>query len=123
MPLIALQKTKITAMAQITHNNIPEALGWVLSELSELRLLVAQKQSQAEPQDELLTIQQAADILKLSVPTIYGLVSRAEIPHSKKGKRLYFSKQELLDWVKSGRKKTNAEIAAAADDYLTRKRK
>jgi len=71
-------------------------------------------------QDELLTIQQAAEILKLSVPTIYGLVSRTEIPHAKKGKRLYFSKLELLEWVQSGRKKTNAEIAAAA---VSKKRK
>lgn len=73
--------------------------------------------------DQLLTIKQTAELLSLSVPTIYGLVSRGEIPHSKKGKRLYFSKQELLEWVKAGRKKTNAEIAAAADDYLTNKRK
>ncbi len=73
-------------------------------------------------QDELLTIQQAAEILKLSVPTIYGLVSRTEIPHAKKGKRLYFSKQELLDWVKAGRKKTNAEIAADATAYCKKGR-
>lgn len=73
--------------------------------------------AEASQQDELLTIQQAAEILKLSVPTIYGLVSRTEIPHAKKGKRLYFSKQELLDWVQSGRKKTNAEIAADATAY------
>lgn len=81
-------------------------------------LISSQKcNTEASKQDELLTIQQAAEILKLSVPTIYGLVSRTEIPHAKKGKRLYFSKQELLDWVQSGRKKTNAEIAADASAY------
>lgn len=79
--------------------------------------------SNQDEAEQLLTIKQTAEILSLSVPTIYGLVSRGEIPHSKKGKRLYFSKQELLDWVKAGRKKTNAEIAAAADDYLTNKNK
>lgn len=67
-------------------------------------------QSPQNDTGQLLTIQQAGEILNLSVPTIYGLVSRAEIPVSKRGKRLYFSKQELLDWVKSGRKKTKAEI-------------
>lgn len=79
--------------------------------------------SNQDEADQLLTIKQTAELLSLSVPTIYGLVSRGEVPHSKKGKRLYFSKQELLEWVKAGRKKTNAEIAAAADDYLTNKRK
>ncbi len=68
--------------------------------------------------DQLLTIQQAADFLKLSVPTIYSLVSRSEIPVSKKGKRLYFSEQELTAWIKGGRKKTLQELSAEADKYL-----
>jgi excisionase family DNA binding protein len=61
-----------------------------------------------EPQpdpDQLLTIQQAAEFLSLSVPTLYGYVSRKAIPFYKRSKRLYFSKQELTDWVKAGRKK------------------
>jgi hypothetical protein len=29
---------------------------------------------------------------------------------SKQGKRLYFNKIELLEWIKAGRKKTLAEI-------------
>jgi excisionase family DNA binding protein len=73
--------------------------------------------------DQLLTIKQAGELLNLSVATIYGLVHKADIPVSKKGKRLYFSKQELLDWVKDGRKKTHSEIAAEADNYLNKKRR
>lgn len=71
--------------------------------------------------DELLTIQQAADLLKLSVTTIYGLVSKAEIPVNKRGKRLYFSKGELTAWVKEGRKKTLTEIQEAAHKHITKK--
>jgi excisionase family DNA binding protein len=73
--------------------------------------------------DELFTIQQAAEFLSLSVPTIYGLVSKTEIPVSKKGKRLYFSKQELSEWIKTGRKKTHAEITAEANTYVKHKAK
>lgn len=72
--------------------------------------------------DQLLTIQEAANFLHLSVPTIYGYVSKNNIPFSKKGKRLYFSKQELTDWVKTGRKKTIAEISAEANTYLTKRK-
>ena len=68
--------------------------------------------------DQLLTIQEAAKVINLSVPTIYGLVSRSEIPVCKKSKRLYFSKQELMTWIKSGRKKTNDEIEAEANKQL-----
>jgi len=69
----------------------------------------------------LLTIQDAATLLHLSVPTLYGYVSKSIIPVSKQGKRLYFSKEELTDWVKAGRKKTISEIQS--DSYLKSSRK
>jgi len=79
-----------------------------------------QNNSAVPEADQLLTIQQAAEILCLSVPTIYGLVSRSEIPCMKKGKRLYFSKEEITNWIKTGRKKTISEIEMETDDYLSK---
>ena len=73
--------------------------------------------------DKLLTIQEAAGIISLTVPTIYGLVSRSGIPCMKKGKRLYFSKKELSDWIKTGRKKTIAETNIEATAFINRKAK
>lgn len=72
--------------------------------------------------DQLLTIKQAGDLLSLAVPTIYGLVSRQGIPCSKQGKRLYFSKEDLLKWIKSGRKLTISEIDSQAGNYLINKK-
>jgi excisionase family DNA binding protein len=74
-------------------------------------------------EDQLLTIHQAAELLSLAVPTLYSLVSKSEIPVNKRGKRLYFSRQELTNWVKTGRKKTAAEINAEAQSYLHKKNK
>lgn len=76
-----------------------------------------------EPKDELLTVQEAAQFLKLTVPTIYSKVSRNELPVMKKGKRLYFSQKELLEYLQTGRKKTNTEIAAEADAYLQKSKR
>lgn len=73
--------------------------------------------------DQLLTVPQAAEFLSLSIPTVYGLVSRAELPVNKRGKRLYFSKQELTDWIKQGRKKTLSETATEAEAYLIDRKK
>ncbi len=75
-----------------------------------------------QQEDQLLTIQEAAEILNLSVPTIYGLVSKSEIPVCKKTRRLYFSKKELIDWIKSGRKKTNDEIETEANNRLSKRK-
>ena len=61
--------------------------------------------------DELLTVQDAAKFLSLSVPTIYGLIHKGELPVMKRSKRCYFSRHELLDYLKQGRRKTLAETA------------
>lgn len=68
--------------------------------------------------DQLLTITQVAEFISLSVATVYGLVSRSAIPCMKKGKRLYFSKDEISNWIKAGKKKTISELSAEADTYL-----
>lgn len=65
-----------------------------------------------------LTVQQAADFLDLTPPTIYSKVSRGELPFMKRSKRLYFSKEELKTYIKAGREKTNDEVLAEAETYL-----
>jgi excisionase family DNA binding protein len=77
-----------------------------------------QADQQEEAPDKLLTVQEAADFLKLTVPTIYSKVSRGELPVMKRSKRLYFSRKELVDYLKEGRRKSNAEIEAQAESYL-----
>jgi excisionase family DNA binding protein len=47
-------------------------------------------QDTTEP-DQILSIKEAAEFIKLSVPTLYRYVQRAEIPVNKRGKSLYFS--------------------------------
>ena len=48
-----------------------------------------QSQQQSDLPDQLFTIEQAAEFLNLTKPTIYSLVSRSEIPVMKRSKRLY----------------------------------
>ena len=64
--------------------------------------------------DEIGGIELAIEITGLAKPTIYGLVSERKTPHSKQGKRLYFSRRELLEWLSAGKRKTQAEIADEA---------
>jgi len=71
--------------------------------------------------DELLTVQDTAKFLSLSVPTIYSLISKGELPVMKRSKRCYFSKVELINYLKQGRKKTLVETASEADTYLNKK--
>lgn len=83
-----------------------------------------QKQSPDQPEatDKLLTVPQAAEFLSLAVPTVYSLISKGELPCMKRSKRVYFSRSELMDYLKTGRKKSNTEIQAQADQYLNKKK-
>ena len=73
--------------------------------------------------EQLLSIQQAAEFLSLSVPTLYSKVSKGELPVMKRGKRLYFSRTELMEYIKEGRKKSNAEIEQEAKAYFLNNKK
>lgn len=100
-------------------NNPFEVLEKRLENIETLLIDIKHPPQQQKIETEvLLTIKQASEFLKLSVPTIYSKVSRGEIPVMKQAKRLYFSSVELMQFVKDGRRKTNSEIEAEAVDYL-----
>ena len=65
----------------------PEALE-ALIESSVKRALTAQTSSNSSNNPEHFTVKQAAAFLDLAPQTIYGLTSRNEIPHYKRGKKL-----------------------------------
>ncbi len=48
---------------------------------------------------KLLTIQEASDLLKLSVPTLYRLTSQKRIPFYKVGGKLLFDSERLTNWL------------------------
>lgn len=107
-------------------NNPFEVIDARLSNIESLLLAIkhsSQVSTLSTEKDELLTVQDAAHFLSLSVPTIYSLISKGELPVMKRSKRCYFSKTDLLQYVRQGRKKTLAETERAANDYLTAKAK
>lgn len=108
-------------MQAVTITQITPAELETLIETSLRKILSSQIQKPQLDPDQLLTVQQAAEFLTLSVPTIYGLISKGEVPCMKRGKRVYFSKVELINYLKQGRKKTLAETASEADTYLKKK--
>ena len=68
-----------------------------------------------QPAEETIgDIKLAMQITGLAKATFYGLISRREIPSYKKGKRLYFKREELEAWIESGRQKTVQEIRILA---------
>ena len=111
-------------MENLTFDKLPEAVTMLTKEVSELKRLLIEKQEQpTTPPEQLLTIQEAAEFLSLAVPTMYSKESKGELPVMKRSKRLYFSRTELMEYLKDGRKKSNAEIEAEAKAYLLNNKK
>lgn len=103
----------------LTFEQLPQVVMTLTEEVRELRKLFLEPQPQQET-DKFLTIQETADFLNLSVPTIYSKVQRRQLPYMKQGKRLYFSKTELTEYIEQGRKKTVSEIESEALSYLAK---
>lgn len=109
---------------ELTFDQLPQAVAQLFAKLTDIEKLLTEKSvEQKQESDELLTVQAAAEFLSLSVPTIYGLISKGELPVMKRSKRCYFSKAELINYLKQGRKKTTAETEKAAEDYLSQRNK
>ena len=82
-----------------------------LEELIQGAVKNAVKNAQkAKPADELMDVDQASKFLHLAKQTLYGLTSERLIPFLKRGKRIYFKREELLEWVNQGKMRTREEI-------------
>ncbi|MBL7862595.1 MAG: helix-turn-helix domain-containing protein [Cyclobacteriaceae bacterium] len=73
--------------------------------------------------NDFLDIQEASRFLGLAVPTLYSKVSQRLVPHSKRGKKLFFSKSELIQWIKDGNRKTLSDIQVDAEKFISTSKK
>jgi len=111
-------------MEQIfTFDQLPEAVSQLGKKLDQIERLILQSSSHHTQSqiDQYIKIEEAAEILGLAVPTIRSKMCRGELPYMKKGKRVYFSRQELMEYIRQGRRKTNSEIQGEVNQYLSPK--
>lgn len=103
---------------ELTFNDLPRAFTQLTNEVSEIKRLLLLTSNEHQKTDELLTVQDAAKFLSLSVPTIYGLIHKGELPMMKRSKRCYFLKADLITYLKAGKVKSLNELADEVDQYV-----
>lgn len=84
---------------------------------TKLEQIVASTHLQRE-QEELLTIEEAAQFLHVTKSTLYSMSARKELPAHKRSKRLYFLRGELVEWVRAGRSSTKEHTELSVDEHL-----
>ena len=92
-------------------------------QLKALQTLVEQEEKEEQARgaanissNDIMTIDDASDLLNLSKSRIYALCSNRDIPHYKQGK-LYFKRKELEKWLLGKRQPTRAETESKAAIY------
>ena len=98
-----------TPISFATFDKLPQAVGYLTEQMEQIRQMVAALQPQkSSDKHRLIEIDEACKITRKAKPTIYTLARKGLIPAYKKGKKLYFYEDELLQWIESGRKQMRA---------------
>jgi excisionase family DNA binding protein len=108
MEQIILSPVKLCELESMIENSMRKVLE---------QNLPFEKKGNNVPYSDLLNIQEASKFLGLAVPTLYAKVSDRLIPHSKIGKKLFFSRDELSTWVRSGKRSSVNELKQRAKDF------
>lgn len=104
---------------EISFSELPKILLKVLSIVEETNRNV-QALKPYENQRSPIGIEKACLITQKKKSTIYKLCNSGQIPCYKKGKRLYFYEDELLNWLKEGKRKTIEEVRAEIKAQIRR---
>lgn len=110
-------------MENVSFENMPAVVTEILKKVERLEVMISNLHKVENDDTELLNVQEAAEFLKISVPAIYTKVSRREIPVSKPGRRLYFSKSKLIEWINASKLKTQNEMLIEAQIKMKEFRK
>ena len=66
-----------------------------------------------------LTLKEAAEFLDFSRSYLYRLTSQGRVPcYKPEGKRVYFDRAELVNWLKRNRIRPQEELEATAATYV-----
>lgn len=106
-------------MAILTFQELSDAILKLIEDNKEIKtLLLKPHPGNYIPEDEILTVEACSKLLDLSIPTIYSLISKKEIPYMKRSKRVYFIKNDILNYLKEGRIRTTYENISAIESLM-----
>ena len=99
--------TLLTAICRSCRPSLRPTL-WIVPLPCPLWFAAALQPQTSSDKHRLIEIDEASKITRKAKPTIYTLARKGLIPAYKKGKKLYFYEDELLQWIESGRKQMQA---------------
>jgi excisionase family DNA binding protein len=107
------------------NNSLDDAIRNIVKEennllLNKIENVLTQKKN-GDLDNKPLNFQETTEYLGCSKSYLYKLTSMNVVPHSKRGKRLYFDKKTLDQWLLSNKVKTVSEIESEIGTSLNSK--
>jgi excisionase family DNA binding protein len=72
---------------------------------------------------EIMSLNQLCEYCDFTKSFVYKKTSTREIPHYKKGKKLFFKKEEIDHWIFENKVKTIGDLQREATKYFIRKKR
>ena len=90
-------------MGNITFEQLPQAVSTLIERVEQLAGKVDEVLGKTTGKDtgrrNLLTLEEVAALLGKSASTIYAMTSEKRIPYRKRGNKLYFFEDEVMQWI------------------------
>lgn len=73
--------------------------------------------------EDFLTVKQASEFTHIPVATLYDYTHKQRIPFNKVGKKLLFSRKDLVSWIADHRRRTTKELTDLSLSDMIKSRK
>lgn len=103
---------KIIEKEELTLQNVPKAVNYLINEIAEMRVLLEHIESQlglGVDKHRPIGIDHACEILDQTKNGINKLIRNCTVPHYLKENKVYFFEDELVKWVEKDRIQTFQE--------------
>jgi excisionase family DNA binding protein len=97
-------------MEEFGFDKLPEVIRQLFEKVERIEAMIFNLQDTQQQEKQHLSITEAADYLNITVAALYSMTGRRLVPFNKPGKRLYFIKNDLDQWIKSAKFKTHDEL-------------
>ena len=69
------------------------------SDLKEVLLELFEEVREEDVENEIMTIREVAEYLKISVPTVRNMIARKEIPYFQRGQVIRINRRDIKKWI------------------------
>ncbi|WP_379997583.1 helix-turn-helix domain-containing protein [Dysgonomonas termitidis] len=97
-----------------------EAIAHLIKTVDQLKILLIKTESHNIEKRMPIGIDEACRIIQEAKSTIYSLARKGLIPCYKKGEKLFFFEDELINWIQKGKKKGLDQIREEMSNSIYR---